>query len=96
MDAVRLARLTTLGTVAVAGLAAGHLLLPYAPPASLGRRVAFWGVMLAVGAFRGWRDAAVREVRGPAARWRIALTALAGALAALAGFWVMHGSPFSR
>jgi hypothetical protein len=93
MDAVRLSTLTTLGTIAVAGLAAGHLLLPYAPPAPIGGRLAFWAIVLAVGAFRGWRDAVVRDARGARVTRRILLTALASAVAALAAYWLVHGAP---
>jgi len=93
MDAVRLARLTTPLAIAVVGLAAGHLIAPYAAGAPLARRVAFWGVMLAVGAWRGWREGAALEE--PPARWRrrSALYAALSAALALAAYWLVHGPP---
>jgi hypothetical protein len=50
-------------------------------------------VLLGAAAFRGWRDAAVREERGGRVTRRVALTALVAAVVALAAFWVLHGAP---
>ena len=94
MDALKLSRLNTAVLVVGVGLAAGHLLSPFSAGAGAGRRVALAATMLALGALRGWRDAAVRGVRAPRA---VALTALAFALGALAlaaaGYVVVHGVP---
>ena len=78
------------------GLVAGHVALPYAGagyPATPGRRLAFWGALLGVAAFRGWRDAAARRETGRRAARRAALTALAAAAAALGAYWLVHGTP---
>jgi hypothetical protein len=96
MDAVRLSRITTPLTVAIVGLVAGHALLPYAGagvPTTIGRRLAFWALLLAAGAFRGWRDADARDERGARVRWRVGLTALAAAGVGLVAYWVAHGAP---
>ena len=94
MDALRLSRLNTAVLVTGVGLAAGHLLMPFSPGAGAGPRVALAATMLALGGLRGWRDAALRDVRAPRA---VALTALAFALGALAlavaGYVVVHGVP---
>ena len=60
MKATAHARLTTAVAVAVAGMAGGHLLMPHAPGASPARGASFYALMLAVGAWRGWREARVR------------------------------------
>lgn len=93
MDALWHSRLTTATTVVVAGMAAGHVTMPYAPSAGPGARVAFWSVVVAVGALRGWRDGVVRDLSGRPLGSRVALTAFAAALLALAGYWAMHGAP---
>jgi hypothetical protein len=93
LDAIWHSRLTTAATVVVVGMAAGHVTVPYAPSAGAGARVAFWGVVVAAGALRGGRDGVVRDLVGRPLARRVALTALAAALLALAGYWAMHGAP---
>lgn len=93
MDAIKLSRLTTGLTLVGVGLAAGHVLVPYAGAAPVGRRVAFWAIVLGVGALRGWRDGVIREARGRPLARRVALTALASAALALVGYWAIHGAP---
>jgi hypothetical protein len=93
VDAVRLSRLTTVLTIAVVGMGAGHLLFPYAPGATLARTLAFWAAIVGVGVLRGWRDAAVREEHRTRARWRCVFTTLASVAAAIASYWVVHGVP---
>lgn len=91
MDAVLLSRVTTALVVGGVGGVAGHVLWPFAPGAGVARPTAFVALMLATGALRGWREAAVREA--PAAGRSAALYA-AGALAvAMLGYVVMHGRP---
>jgi hypothetical protein len=65
VKAVTHARLTTAVVVAAAGMAGGHLLWPHAPGASPARGAAFYALMLAVGALRGWREARVRADWAP-------------------------------
>jgi hypothetical protein len=81
-------------------MAAGHLLMPHAPGASPARAAAFYGVMLAVGAWRGWRAARVRaewapggaRAPTPRAAWGAAAAyAVGAALLALAAYRVVHG-----
>ena len=94
MDALRLARLNTVVAVGAVGGVVGHVLSPFAPGARWPRAALFVAVMLAVGAFRGWRDAAVRGERRPGPVRRSALVhALAALLAALAGYAAFHGLP---
>jgi hypothetical protein len=89
MDAVRLARFTTALTLAGGGLAAGHLVLPHG--AALSRRAAFWGLMIALGAFRGWRESAVARESQRRATTRIVGYGAAAALLAYLANLVVHG-----
>ena len=92
MDAVQLSRLNTALTVAAVGGVAGHVLWPFSPMAGVARPTAFVLLMLATGAFRGWREAVIRE---DAAVGRAAALYALGALAlAMLGYVVVHGAPF--
>ena len=93
MDAVRLSRLTTGLVLAAGGLAAGHLLLPYTPPAPPGRRVAFWAIVVALGAWRGWSEGGLLEEPAERRRKRIGAYAAAAAVLAYLANWVVHGGP---
>jgi hypothetical protein len=94
MNAVRLARLTTLLVIAVFGLVAGHVIMPYAAGAPIARQVAFWTLMLGIGALRGWREGVVREEPTARWRWRSVIYAFAAVGLALGAYWLVHGSPF--
>jgi hypothetical protein len=93
MDAVRLSRLTTGLVLAAGGMAAGHLLLPYTPPAAAGRRALFWAIVVALGAWRGWSEGGLLEEPAPRRRRRMALYALGAAVLAYASNWLVHGGP---
>lgn len=92
MDAVRLSRLTTGLVLAAGGLAAGHVLLPYAPPAP-GRRALFWAIVVALGAWRGWAEGGLLEESAERRRRRSAFYAVGAAVLAYAANWLMHGGP---
>jgi hypothetical protein len=70
----------------------GHLLLPHAPAVSPARAVAFYGLMLLVGAWRGWREGAAAGAPPRAARVRAALYAAAAPLLAALANGVVHGA----
>jgi len=93
MDAVRLSRLTTALTVALGGLAAGHLVLPYSGAASGTRRLLFWALVAGIGAWRGWRESVVLEEGERRRRTRIPIYALAAVLLGYVANWVVHGGP---
>jgi hypothetical protein len=93
MDAVRLSRLTTGVVVAAGGLAAGHVLLPYASPAPPGRRVLFWAIIVALGAWRGWAEGGVLEEPASRRRRRTGSYAVAAVVLAYVANWLVHGGP---
>ncbi len=97
MKAVTHARLTTAALVAVVGMAAGHLLRPHVPGVSPARGAAFYALMLAVGALRGWREARVAAewapagARVPRPAVRTGVYAVGAVLLALVAYRLVHG-----
>ena len=89
---------TSMLTVLVAGMAAGHILMPARAGATLGQRAAFLVLVAAAGALGGWRTGRAFLGRWPGARngvTAIAGAVIAGAVIALslaaAGYTIVHG-----
>jgi hypothetical protein len=87
---------TSVLTVLVVGMVAGHVLMPARPIATVAARAGFVVVVAAAGALGGWRTGRVID-RVPALRSGAGalVSAIAGALVALglaaAGYAVVHG-----
>lgn len=98
MTAPALARLTSLIVVGTSGMVVGHVLNPLGPGRGAGARLAVFALALAaVGAWRGWREVAVRaqwiEMRpapGAAARGA-AVGAVAALLTGALAYLAVHG-----
>lgn len=98
MDAVHLARLTTVLAVGVVGGVAGHVLVPFSPGVGAGPKLLFVALVAGTGALRGWRARVLQGELHGTPPTRVARTAALFALAALAASWagfaLVHGSPF--
>lgn len=92
-----MAHLTTAFAIVGGGMLAGHVLAPYGPGAGPARRALLAVVLLALGAWRGWREWHVRAEwndtpRSAAHGMRAAAAgAVAALLIAIAGYAVAHG-----
>ncbi|GJG87264.1 hypothetical protein tb265_24450 [Gemmatimonadetes bacterium T265] len=97
MTAPTVAHLTTALVVVGGGMIAGHALAPYGAGAGAGRRVIFALVMVALGAWRGRREARVwaewndRPMRPGHGARAAAVGAVGALLLAAAGYGVAHG-----
>lgn len=99
MTAPALARLTSVLVVAAGALTLGHVLRPFGPGATAAdawRPAVFVLAVAALGAWRGWREAAVwaawERARAPHPHaGRTVAGALAAVLAAALGYVAAHG-----
>jgi hypothetical protein len=84
---------TSVLTVLVVGMVAGHVLMPARPGAGLAAQAEFVAAVAATGALGGWRTGRVFGRRGS---WRIVVAVAAGALLALGlagvAYVIVHGA----
>ncbi|HEY0970647.1 MAG TPA: hypothetical protein VGE02_06700 [Gemmatimonadales bacterium] len=93
MDILTLSRLNTAVMLPAVGLVAGHLVSPVRGVVLWGRLATFVLLMAAVGAFRGWREATLREPPARSPSTFAAAFALGAVLVSALGYVGFHGWP---
>lgn len=95
MSPLALARFNTAVILGATGLAAGHWIQPVVGVVLWGRAIPFLALMGAVGALRGWREAALREppAERPLRLLLIGAFAVGAMLLVGVGFVAFHGPP---
>jgi hypothetical protein len=92
MDERVLTPSTSVLTVLVVGMVAGHVLMPARPDPTGAHRALFLLSVAGAGALGGWRVAGLRRSRGVAVRWLGAALGVALSLSlAVAGYLIVHG-----